>query len=33
MAERIAYLDALIGGLGWSHKVRRGAALELGGAS
>jgi hypothetical protein len=33
MAERMAYLDALIGALGWSHKVRRGGALELGGAS
>ncbi len=32
MAGRIAYLDALITVLGWSHKVRRGRALELGGA-
>ncbi len=28
MAERIAYLDALIGAMGWSHKVKRGGALE-----
>ncbi len=28
-----ADLDALIAALGWSHKVRRGGALELGGAS
>jgi hypothetical protein len=33
MAERIAFLDALIGALGWGHKVRRGGALELGGAA
>ncbi len=33
MADRIAFLDALLAGLGWSHKVRRGGALELGGAS
>ncbi len=33
IAERIAYLDALLAGLGWSHKVKRGGALELGGAS
>ncbi len=33
MAGRIAYLDALIGALGWSHKVKRGVALEIGGAS
>ncbi len=33
MAERIAYLDALIGALGWSHKVKRGGALEIGGAA
>ncbi len=33
MAERIAYLDALIAVLGWGHKVKRGGALELGGVS
>ncbi len=33
MAERIAYLDALIAALGWGHKVKRGGALELGGAA
>ncbi len=33
MAGRIAYLDAIIGALGWGHKVKRGGALELGGAS
>jgi hypothetical protein len=33
MADRIAFLDALLAGLGWSHKVKRGGALELGGAS
>ncbi len=33
IAERIAYLDALLAALGWGHKVKRGGAPELGGAS
>ncbi len=33
IAERIAYLDAIISALGWGHKVKRGGALEIGGAS
>lgn len=28
-AERIAWLDALIAGLGWGRKVRRGGAKHL----
>ncbi len=30
--ERMAYLDALIAALGWSHRVKRGGAVEIGGA-
>jgi hypothetical protein len=32
-SPRLMRSDALIGALGWGHKVRRGGALELGGAS
>lgn len=28
-AERIAWIDALLAGLGWGHKVCRGGALLL----
>ncbi len=30
MAERIAFLDALLAALGWGHKVRRGGSLGVG---
>jgi hypothetical protein len=26
-ADRIAYLDALIDALGWSHEIKRGGAM------
>lgn len=28
-AERMEYLDVLVAVLGWSHKVKRGGALEV----
>ncbi|MDP9486068.1 MAG: hypothetical protein M3Q49_09845 [Actinomycetota bacterium] len=33
MAERIAYLDAIISALGWGHKVKRGGVLVFLGAA